>query len=67
MAAEYADKILSGRPEMMDIKEAAEVLGTCERFVYKLTKQHKLFAFKLGRKVCIPRESIRDYLVQNAL
>lgn len=66
MAREYADKVLSDKRDMMTVKEVADVLGTSERFIYNLiSKERKLFAFKLGKKVVIPKESIRDYLTQN--
>ena len=67
MAQDYADRLLSDKPDMMEVREVADMLTLSERFVYKAISEGKLFSFKFGRKIVIPKESIRDYLVHNTL
>lgn len=67
MAKDYADKLLSDKPDMMEVDEVADTLTLSKRYVYNAISAGKLFSFKFGRKIVIPKESIRDYLVHNTL
>lgn len=67
MAQDYADRLLSDKPDMMGVHEVADMLTLSERFIYNEISEGKLFSFKFGRKIVIPKESIRDYLVHNTL
>ena len=67
MAQDYADRLLSDKPDMMEVGEVADMLTLSKRYLYNAISAGKLFSFKFGKKIVIPKESIRDYLVHNTL
>lgn len=44
--------------ELLTVKETAELLGVCEKTVYKLINTKKLFALEVGRKLLVPKSKI---------
>ncbi len=44
--------------ELLTVKETAELLGVCEKTVYKLINTKKLFALEVGRKFLVPKSKI---------
>lgn len=50
-----ADKLLT-------VAEAAEMLGTTERFPRRLVEERRIRFVKLGRHVRIPSAALREYI-----
>ena len=48
--------------DLLTVKETAELLGVCDRTVYKLIKKKKLFALEVGKKLLVPKCKIFDSL-----
>ncbi len=48
--------------ELLTVKETAELLGVCDRTIYKLIKEKKLFALEVGKRLLVPKNKIYDSL-----
>ena len=46
----------------MSISEAAAELGVCEKTVYTLTHRQDFPTIKIGRRIRISREGLRDWV-----
>lgn len=57
------DKILAGYPELMDIWSVAEALNCSTRTVRRLVDEDKIECVRVARKVLIPKECVKDYLM----
>ena len=52
---------------MVTYRQAAELLGVCERSVWKLVKENELKPVRIGRSVRIPLAEIERFIeVQSA-
>ena len=47
-------------------REAAQMLGVCERVVWGLVKQQRLKAMKIGRSVRIPISELKRFIDESA-
>ena len=57
----------SSKPLMVTYRQAAELLGVCERSVWKLVKENELKPVRIGRSVRIPLAEIERFIeVQSA-
>lgn len=52
-------------PELLNIQQAAEYLGTSARFPRRLVEQRRIPFHKLGRHVRIARADLDHYLETN--
>lgn len=58
--------MLSDDIEIMTVEEACEVLKIGHNAIYRLLNSGKLRAFRNGRHWRIPREAVRQYILENA-
>ena len=58
----YEDKAMIKEKELLTVKETAELLGVCDRTIYKLIKEKKLFALEVGKRLLVPKNKIYDSL-----
>ena len=56
------EKIL---PNLLTIKQVAEILTVCRRTVTKWIRERRLPRVKLGGCVRIPREGVEEFILQN--
>jgi excisionase family DNA binding protein len=47
---------------MLTVAQAAELLGTTERFPRRLIEQRRIRFVRLGRHVRIPESALRDFI-----
>jgi excisionase family DNA binding protein len=46
----------------VSVKEAATMLGLCERTVWKLINNNKIKTIRIGRRVIVSVQSLRDFV-----
>ncbi len=51
--------------DLLTVAETAEYLRVCDRTVYKLIKEKKLFAIEVGKKLLVPKSMIFESLKIN--
>ena len=51
-----------GRGRLLAVDQAAELLGTGERFVRRLIAERRITYVHVGRHVRIPESAIEDYI-----
>ena len=51
-----------GRGRLLAVDQAAELLGTGERFVRRLIAERRITFVRVGRHVRIPESAIEDYI-----
>lgn len=51
----------------VSVSEAAESIGVSERFVWKLMQRGEMPHRRVGRRVLIPVDRLREWLVQDAV
>lgn len=59
------DKILSGYPELMNVEGVAEAFDCCTETVRRLINKDKIDCVRVGRKILIPKECVKDYLMSS--
>jgi excisionase family DNA binding protein len=47
---------------MVSVREAAKMLGICEKHVYTLSKEGKLPRVQIGARVCYSVETLRAWV-----
>jgi excisionase family DNA binding protein len=55
------------RDPLLDVDQAAELLGTGPRFVRRLIAERRIRFVKLGRHVRIPESALVDYIATNTV
>lgn len=60
----HKQKALALDPDdrLLTVAQAAEILGTTERFPRRLIAERRIRFVKLGRYVRIPESALRDYI-----
>lgn len=58
---------LDGMERLLTIPEAAELLGTGERFPRRLVAERRIRFVKLGRHVRFPESAIRELIEQGTV
>ena len=48
--------------ELLTVKETAELLGVCEKTIYKLINNRTIFALKVGKSLRVPKSRLIDLL-----
>ena len=51
-------------PDILSPEEAAEALRIGENAIYELLNHGKLKAYKNGRNLLIPRDALREYVLE---
>lgn len=54
----------AGDPLLLSIREAARLLGVCERTIWTLTKERQLPHVRIGRRVLFSRKALHDWITQ---
>ena len=54
--------VLKGYPDVLNVKQVSEILGVCEKTVYKLITEGQLPVLKVGRQFRITKVSTLKYL-----
>ena len=54
--------MLNEYPDVLTVKQVAEVLHLCENSTYRLIKQGRIGVLKVGRKILVPKRSLRVFL-----
>ena len=49
-------------PEVLDVKQASQLLGVSTKTVYKLIKEGSLSSLKVGREFRIPKVMMMKYM-----
>ena len=49
--------------QVLTVSEAAEVLGISRSLAYELVARHEIPAIRLGRRIVVPRQAIKELLV----
>lgn len=44
--------------ELLTVNETAELLGVCEKTIYKLIKNGTIFALKVGKSLRVPKSRL---------
>ena len=58
--------MLESYDDILSVEEACEALKVGHNAIYELLNSGKLKAYKNGRVWRIPKESIKQYILQNA-
>lgn len=53
-------------PDILSASEASEALHVGENALYRLLNSGKLKAYKNGRNWLIPRDAVRDFVLEQA-
>lgn len=61
-----AVEIKSIEPIAVSVKEAAELIGICEKVMYQLTRRADFPRIKLGTRTIIPVEGLREWIHTNS-
>lgn len=59
---ELYETILKGYPDLMDINQMSDALGVSTKTGYKLIREGKITAMKVGRTYRIPKIHLLTYL-----
>ena len=51
-------------PDIVDVEQLREMLGIGITLAYRLLKEHKIRAFKVGREYKIPKANVIRYLIE---
>lgn len=54
--------MLKDYPDVLTVKQVAEVLGICENSVYRLINSKAIGFKRVGRKILVPKVCLIDYL-----
>lgn len=54
--------MLKDCPDVLTVKQVAEVLGICENSVYRLINSKAIGSKRVGRKILVPKVCLIDYL-----
>lgn len=54
--------MLRDYPDVLTVKQVAEVLGVCENSVYRLINSKAIGSKRVGRKILVPKLCVSDYL-----
>ena len=54
--------MLNNYPDVLTVKEVAQVLGICENSAYRLIRDKAIGSRKVGRKILVPKVCLTDYL-----
>lgn len=54
--------MLKDYPDVLTVKQVAEILNICENSVYRLIRDKQIGSRKVGRKILVPKVCITDYL-----
>lgn len=49
-------------PDVMDVQQVSELLGVCDKTVYRLIKSGTLPSMKVGRKIRVTKVDVMNYL-----
>ena len=49
---------------LLSIREAAGLLGVCERTIWTLTKERQLPHVRIGRRVLFSRKALHEWIAQ---
>ncbi len=63
----YEENSMFESKDLLTVAETAEYLRVCDRTVYKLIKEKKLFAIEVGKKLLVPKSMILVSLKINYL
>ncbi|MBO5348416.1 MAG: helix-turn-helix domain-containing protein [Clostridia bacterium] len=55
--------MFSSYPDIVDIKQLADMLGIGITLAYRLVKQNKIRTIKIGRAYKIPKVNVISYLI----
>ncbi len=62
MDANAYRRMLKDYPDVMNVDEMCEALGISAKTGYRLLKDGSILCRKVGRKYCIPKVHLLDYL-----
>lgn len=54
--------LLRDYPDVLTVKQVAEVLCICEKSVYRLLDAHSIGFRRVGRKYLVPKQCVAEYL-----
>lgn len=54
--------MLKDFPDVLTVKQVAEVLGICENSVYRLINSKVIGSKRVGRKILVPKVCLIDFL-----
>lgn len=54
--------MLKDYPDVLTVAQVAEVLGVCEKTVYRLVRSKAIGSRRIGRIIKVPRVCVSDYL-----
>lgn len=54
--------MLKDYPDVLTVKQVAQVLGICENSAYQLIRDKAIGSRRVGRKIIVPKSCVHDYL-----
>lgn len=61
---ENYEMMFTSYPDLVDINQLKEMLGIGITLAYRLVREHKIRAFKVGREYKIPKANVICYLIE---
>lgn len=54
--------LLQNRPEILSVSQLCEILAISDRTAYRLLASKTIRYFRIGRKYCIPKVFVLDFI-----
>lgn len=54
--------MLNNYPDVLTVRQLAEVLGICENSAYRLIKERAIGSKRVGRRILVPKSCVKQYL-----
>ena len=59
--------VLKDYPDVMDIEQMCQILSVSTKTGYKLIKEGKISALRIGRAFRVPKVNIKNYLLSGSI